>query len=51
MESLDSALYLSNDDLFLFARGEWYKSYEKMGAHPRRHRRRHPWLPLCRLGA
>ena len=34
MESLDSTLYLSNDDLFLFARGEWYRSYEKMGAHP-----------------
>ena len=34
METLDSTLYLSNDDLFLFARGEWYKSYEKMGAHP-----------------
>ena len=34
MESPDSTLYLSNDDLFLFARGEWYRSYEKMGAHP-----------------
>ena len=34
MDSLDSTLYLSNDDLFLFARGEWYRSYEKMGAHP-----------------
>ena len=34
MESLDSTLNLSNDDLFLFARGEWYRSYEKMGAHP-----------------
>ena len=34
METLDSTLYLSNDDLFLFARGEWYRSYEKMGAHP-----------------
>ena len=34
MEALDSTLYLSNDDLFLFARGEWYRSYEKMGAHP-----------------
>ena len=36
MEALDSTLYLSNDDLFLFARGEWYRSYEKMGAHPAR---------------
>ncbi|OUO35744.1 1,4-alpha-glucan branching protein GlgB [Olsenella sp. An290] len=34
METLDSTLYLSNDDLFLLARGEWYKSYEKLGAHP-----------------
>ena len=34
MESLDSTLYLSSDDLFLFARGEWYRSYEKLGAHP-----------------
>ena len=40
MEALDSTLYLSNDDLFLFARGEWYRSYEKMGAG----------LSLCRLG-
>ena len=34
MQSLDSTLYLSNDDLFLHASGEWYRSYEKMGAHP-----------------
>ena len=34
MESLDSTLYLSNDDLFLLARGEWYRSYEKLGSHP-----------------
>ena len=34
MESLDSTLYLSNDDLFLLASGKWYRSYEKLGAHP-----------------
>lgn len=34
MESQDTSLYLSNDDLYLLASGEWYKSYEKMGAHP-----------------
>jgi len=25
---------LTNDDLYLLAKGEWYRSYEKMGAHP-----------------
>ena len=30
----DSSLYLSNADLFLLAKGEWYKSFEKLGAHP-----------------
>lgn len=34
MVPLDSELYLSNDDLFLLASGKWYRSYEKMGAHP-----------------
>ncbi|MGI6231010.1 MAG: 1,4-alpha-glucan branching protein GlgB [Tractidigestivibacter sp.] len=29
----DSSLYLSNDDLFLMAKGEWRLSYNKMGAH------------------
>lgn len=29
----DSSLYLSNDDLFLLAKGEWYRSYEKLGSH------------------
>ena len=36
MDTLDSTLYLSDDDLFLLARGEWYRSYEKLGAHPAR---------------
>lgn len=30
---LDSSLYLSNDDLYLLAKGEWYRSHEKLGAH------------------
>lgn len=30
----DASLYLSQDDLFLLAKGEWYKSFEKFGAHP-----------------
>lgn len=34
MVTNDSADYLSNDDLFLLAKGEWYRSYDKMGAHP-----------------
>ena len=25
---------LTNDDLYLFAKGEWFRSYEKLGAHP-----------------
>ena len=25
---------LTNDDLYLLAKGEWYRSYEKLGAHP-----------------
>ena len=51
MDTLDSTLYLSNDDLFLLARGEWYRSYEKLGAHPRKGRGRHRGIPLCRVGA
>ncbi len=34
MTSLDSTLYLSDDDIFLMAKGEWYRSYDKLGAHP-----------------
>ena len=34
MATLDESLYLSNDDLFLMAKGEWYRSYDKLGAHP-----------------
>ena len=30
----DTALYLSNDDLYLLGAGEWYRSYEKLGSHP-----------------
>ncbi len=33
MQTRDSSLYLSDDDLYLLARGEWYRSYDKMGAH------------------
>ncbi|MCH4083271.1 MAG: 1,4-alpha-glucan branching protein GlgB [Olsenella sp.] len=25
---------LTNDDLYLMGKGEWYRSYEKLGAHP-----------------
>ena len=34
MDTHDNSLYLSNDDLYLLAKGEWYRSFEKMGAHP-----------------
>ena len=34
MEAQDSTLYLSNDDVYLLGAGEWYRSYEKLGAHP-----------------
>ncbi len=34
MISQDASLYLSQDDLFLLAKGSWFKSYEKLGAHP-----------------
>ena len=33
MQTRDSSLYLSDDDLYLLAKGEWYRSYDKMGAH------------------
>jgi len=26
--------YVTGEDLFLLAKGEWYRSYEKLGAHP-----------------
>lgn len=29
-------LNLSKDDLYLYASGTWYRSYEKMGAHPQK---------------
>ena len=34
MSASQSELRLSADDLFLLARGDWQRSYEKMGAHP-----------------
>ncbi len=34
MDTLDSSLYLSNDDLHMLGNGTWYRSYEKLGAHP-----------------
>lgn len=34
MDTLDSSLYLSNDDLYMLGNGTWYRSYEKLGAHP-----------------
>ncbi len=34
MSKPDQDYLLSNDDLFLFAKGEWFRSYEKLGAHP-----------------
>ncbi len=34
VETLDASLYLSDYDLFLLAGGQWYQSYEKLGAHP-----------------
>ncbi len=34
MEAQDSTLYLSNDDVYLLGAGEWYRSHEKLGAHP-----------------
>ena len=30
----DSELSLTKDDLYLMGQGSWYRSYEKMGAHP-----------------
>ena len=34
MDTLDSSLYLSNDDIYLLGNGNWFRSYEKLGAHP-----------------
>ena len=33
MQTRDSSLYLSDDDLFLLGKGDWRQSYSKMGAH------------------
>ena len=37
MDTLDSGLYLSNDDVYLLGNGKWYRSYEKLGAHHEGH--------------
>ena len=34
MASLDSTLYLSEHDRYLFGIGTWYRAYDKLGAHP-----------------
>ena len=34
MSTADNELYLTEYDCFLFGKGEWFKSYEKLGAHP-----------------
>lgn len=34
MNVKDSSLYVTKDDIYLFCKGEWYQSYEKLGAHP-----------------
>ena len=33
MASRDTRLELTSDDLFLMAKGEWFRSYDKLGAH------------------
>lgn len=34
MSSTDARYKLTNDDIYLFAEGAWYRSYQKLGAHP-----------------
>ena len=34
MGTIDPTHALSNDDIYMLAEGAWYRSYEKMGAHP-----------------
>ena len=34
MSQLDENLYLTDFDSYLFSRGEWYRSFEKLGSHP-----------------
>jgi 1,4-alpha-glucan branching enzyme len=36
MGTKDALHALSNDDVYLFGEGNWFQSYEKMGAHPAR---------------
>lgn len=33
MKVKDSSLYVTKDDIYLFGKGEWHQSYEKLGAH------------------
>ena len=33
MSTKDALRVLSNDDIYLFGEGNWFRSYEKMGAH------------------
>ena len=30
----NTSLNLTSDDVFLMGKGEWFRSYDKMGAHP-----------------
>ena len=39
-----STLELTHDDLYLLGMGKWYKSYEKMGAHPAKINGQNGWL-------
>ena len=39
-----STLELTHDDLYLLGMGKWYKSYEKMGAHPAKIDGQNGWL-------
>ncbi|ERL13371.1 1,4-alpha-glucan branching enzyme [Coriobacteriaceae bacterium BV3Ac1] len=34
MGTTDTIYRLSNDDIYLLAEGAWYRSYQKLGAHP-----------------
>lgn len=34
LETKDPIYVISSDDLYLMAQGNWYRSYDKLGAHP-----------------
>ena len=34
LETKDPTYVISSDDLYLMAQGNWYRSYDKLGAHP-----------------